>query len=150
MWLIPSHTLVLKITPTVTETYWQEVGCSEWTGNLSCTCVPGKANSSINKVCPSEHVTLLSAALCYSAINSTSLVYLLLFASLCYFLIIWLMIHNFLCMSVYFVFYFCILFCVFCDSVSFLYCSSLYAVSLLFFVQVYPTTATRWKPNCSK
>lgn len=55
--LTPSRTLVLKVTPTVTGTCWQEVGCSEWTGNLSCTCVPEKANSSINKISPSKHVT---------------------------------------------------------------------------------------------
>jgi hypothetical protein len=53
MWLIASHILVLKITPMVTGTYWQEVGCSEWTGNLSCTYGPEKANSSVNIVCPS-------------------------------------------------------------------------------------------------
>ena len=70
MWLIPSHTLVPKITPTVTGTYWQEVGCSEWTGNLSCTCVPEKANSSIKKVGVSEHVTLLQ--LHYVTVKSTT------------------------------------------------------------------------------
>jgi len=70
MWLIPSHTLVLKITPMVTGTYWQEVGCSEWTGNLSCTCVPEKANSNISKVCPSEHVTLHQ--LHYVTVKSTA------------------------------------------------------------------------------
>lgn len=70
MWLIPSHTLVLKITPTVTGTYWQEVGCSEWTANLSCTCVPEKAYSGINKVCPSEHITLHQ--LHYVTVKSTA------------------------------------------------------------------------------
>jgi hypothetical protein len=41
VWLIPSHTLILKTVPMVTGTYWQEEGCSELTENLSCTCVPG-------------------------------------------------------------------------------------------------------------
>lgn len=132
----------------VTGTCWQEVGCSEWTGNLSCTCVPEKANSSINKVCLSEHVTLHQ--LYYITVQSTAHPQFisLLFASVCYFLFTRLMFFNILCM---FVFLFVCLFSIFCVFLMLCVLFLLgYIFSLSYFCTSLRNTATMWKPNCSK
>jgi hypothetical protein len=74
-----------------------------------------------------------------------STLYWLLFASLCYFPITWLMFFNILLM---FVFMFSIL-CILCSRIV-LCIVSAFVLSLSYFCTSLPTTATGWKHNCSK
>ena len=73
----------------------------------------------------------------------------LFLASLCYFLATRLIFYN-IPLRLFFVLYFCCLFYVFCYFVLFCVLFLISCRLLPIFFTCLPTTATEWKPNCSK
>jgi hypothetical protein len=88
--------------------------------------------------------------MCLYARGSVQYVVPLLFASVCYFLITWLLSFNILeCLFPYFVYFFYFVYSVllYCLVYCFSFCTQL---SLSYLSTILPTTATGWKPNSSK